>query len=279
MGLRFHRSIGLSKGLRLNIGKSGVGLSAGVKGAHVSFNTNGRKTTSVGIPGTGISYIKTEKIGGGGSGGANDIPPSTGNNQYADPGQLPKKKHGCGTFLIIGISLLVVFGIIGSCSGGSGSSSSSQVSVASTPLISSSTISSGADTSEILSSSELSSIASSSSTASVAIPSSAIAKPVSTSSKAPAANSKISLTGAPGTVQNGSTATLSITGKPNTEYSISVYYSSGASKADGLEAKTSESNGKVSWTWKIGANTKAGTHRIVIDGGGEKIETSITTTK
>lgn len=78
-------------------------------------------------------------------------------------------------------------------------------------------------------------------------------------------------------VSRNQKATLEIKGKPNTLYKISVYYSSGASTASGLEAKTSDSSGYVSWTWKIGAKTKAGNHRITITGGGDTLETSIET--
>lgn len=58
MGIRFRHSIKIAPGLKLNINKNSVGLSAGVKGAHVSVNSKGRKTTSIGIPGTGLSYTK-----------------------------------------------------------------------------------------------------------------------------------------------------------------------------------------------------------------------------
>lgn len=71
-------------------------------------------------------------------------------------------------------------------------------------------------------------------------------------------------------------ATVSINGQPNTEYNIKVYYSSGASTADGLESKTSDSNGDVSWTWKIGCKTNPGTYRLVIKGGNETIEKNFT---
>lgn len=71
-------------------------------------------------------------------------------------------------------------------------------------------------------------------------------------------------------------ATVSITAKPNTTYSITVYYSSGASKADGLENKTSDANGNVSWSWKIGGRTKPGTYNIVITGGGQTLEKTFT---
>ena len=64
MGFRFRKSVKIAPGVRLNIGKKSVGISAGVKGARVSVNSSGRKTTTVGIPGTGLSYQRTEKIGG-----------------------------------------------------------------------------------------------------------------------------------------------------------------------------------------------------------------------
>lgn len=71
MGMRYRKSIGLGKGVRLNVGKGSLGISAGVKGAHVSVNSKRGVTTSVGAPGTGVSYSKTTGWGGGGaSGGA-----------------------------------------------------------------------------------------------------------------------------------------------------------------------------------------------------------------
>ncbi len=79
--------------------------------------------------------------------------------------------------------------------------------------------------------------------------------------------------------ENGSNATVTIIGKPNTEYKISVYYSTKASDAQGLEPKISDNNGNVSWTWKVGANTTAGEHEIKISGGGETIKTTFTTYK
>jgi hypothetical protein len=54
MNLRFHRSLGIFPGLRLNLNKGGVSLTGGVRGAHVTLGKNGL-TTSMGIPGTGLS--------------------------------------------------------------------------------------------------------------------------------------------------------------------------------------------------------------------------------
>ena len=56
MGLNFRKSINLGKGFKLNIGKSSIGISGGVKGARVSMNSKGRKTATFSIPGTGLSY-------------------------------------------------------------------------------------------------------------------------------------------------------------------------------------------------------------------------------
>ena len=57
MGMRFRKSFKIAPGVKLNLSKRGIGVSAGVKGARVSLNSKGRVTKSVGIPGTGISYV------------------------------------------------------------------------------------------------------------------------------------------------------------------------------------------------------------------------------
>lgn len=105
------------------------------------------------------------------------------------------------------------------------------------------------------------------------------AERVATAAVVEAADTVLKVTKEAGTVRNNNTATLSIQGKPNTEYRITVYYLSGPSKANGLNATKSDKKGKVTWSWKVGARTSEGEHRIVISGGGEKIETSFTTIK
>jgi hypothetical protein len=58
MGLRFTQRIRLFKGLTLNLSKSGTSWTVGGPGASVNFR--GRKVTgTVGVPGTGISYMQT----------------------------------------------------------------------------------------------------------------------------------------------------------------------------------------------------------------------------
>lgn len=63
MGLRFRKSIKILPGVKLNLGKKSAGVSIGTNGARYSVNSSGRKTSTVGIPGTGLSYVKS---GGGG---------------------------------------------------------------------------------------------------------------------------------------------------------------------------------------------------------------------
>ncbi len=55
--MRLRRSVKIAPGIRLNVTKTGIGLSAGVRGARYSVHSSGRKTRTVGIPGTGVSYM------------------------------------------------------------------------------------------------------------------------------------------------------------------------------------------------------------------------------
>jgi len=57
MGWRFHKSINLGGGARMNISKSGIGYSFGGKGFRVAFLPDGRIRQTITIPGTGLSYI------------------------------------------------------------------------------------------------------------------------------------------------------------------------------------------------------------------------------
>ncbi len=64
MGLRFRRSIKIAPGVKLNLNKKSVGVTVGTRGAHYTINSKGKKTASVGIPGTGLSYTSTSTSGG-----------------------------------------------------------------------------------------------------------------------------------------------------------------------------------------------------------------------
>ncbi len=68
-------------------------------------------------------------------------------------------------------------------------------------------------------------------------------------------------------VSRGNDVTVSVKGDPNTTYDIDVIYSSGESKATGLEDKTSDSEGNVSWTFKVSSNVKPGTYKVKVTDG------------
>lgn len=83
----------------------------------------------------------------------------------------------------------------------------------------------------------------------------------------------------PETVGQNETATVTIQGLPNTLYSITVHYKSGPSSAEGLEDKTSDGSGQVSWSWKVGGRTSPGTFHITVSGGGETLTLPFTVTE
>lgn len=121
MGFRFRKSVKIAPGVRLNIGKKSVGISAGVKGARVSVNSSGRKTTTVGLPGTGLSYSKSEKIGGRKttthSASSNNAQPIRPDLPPAQPLEEKKEKGCCGCAVYAFIAFLII-GALGSCIGG-----------------------------------------------------------------------------------------------------------------------------------------------------------------
>jgi len=56
MGFRFRKSFKVAPGVRVNLGKKSASVSIGGKGARFTASTSGRRTSTVGIPGTGLSY-------------------------------------------------------------------------------------------------------------------------------------------------------------------------------------------------------------------------------
>jgi tetratricopeptide (TPR) repeat protein len=59
MSLRFRKSIRVAPGLKVNFTKTGIGMSVGGRGARYSVHSSGRHTASVGLPGTGLSFVST----------------------------------------------------------------------------------------------------------------------------------------------------------------------------------------------------------------------------
>ena len=63
MATRYRKSVKIAPGVKLNVGKKSVGLSVGTRGAHISANSSGRVTKTVGIPGSGLSYTTSKTMG------------------------------------------------------------------------------------------------------------------------------------------------------------------------------------------------------------------------
>lgn len=335
MGFRYRKSISAGP-LRVNLSKSGVGFSAGVKGFRATKKTNGGYRTTASIPGTGISYVKeyrssaSSSSSGTYSGGSGYT--SSGGTDQNSP-QKPKSKvtefvlclllGWCGahrfymrkfktailyllTFGCLGIgwlgdTIILLFGIlfkdkfknkvvkplayviafflflIPAC-GGSDSPvqpTEPSISLPATEDIASYT---EINSSDFTTDMDLQSQTDPQYTVPLATTPPTTDPPATTipqtdfpSTTPPVTESSgITFISWPETTSRNRDVTVKIKGTQNTTYSITVYYKSGASTADGLEDKTSDANGNVSWTWHIGGRTSPGTFKIVVSGGGDR---------
>lgn len=110
MGLRFRKSIKIALGLKINLNKDSVSATVGKRGAHYTINSKGKRTASVGIPGTGLSYTST-------SGGASGKSKSSHNSANArtsnnTPSGDDKKWYQKTGWIIFGVvSVLFVIAI------------------------------------------------------------------------------------------------------------------------------------------------------------------------
>lgn len=113
MGMKFRKSIKLGGGTKLNLSKSGVGISTGVKGFRVSKNTSGRSRVTASLPGTGLSY--TKEYGSSGSSGNSQSAPTHHSHSHsyigggsAPSGGGPEKKDKPPFFQRTGIIILLL---------------------------------------------------------------------------------------------------------------------------------------------------------------------------
>lgn len=97
MGFRFHKSVKIVPGVKVNFNKKSSSITFGGKGAHYTINSKGRSTTTVSIPGTGISYSES-------SGGSH----SRGNKRKTNKWLTKCLKW---LFIIIGYGLLAVLAL------------------------------------------------------------------------------------------------------------------------------------------------------------------------
>jgi len=103
-----------------------------------------------------------------------------------------------------------------------------------------------------------------------------LSSPLSTPTGQPVSASGVEIASVTSPVSPGAYATLTANTTPGASCSITVYYKSGPSKASGLEPRPADSNGSVSWTWKVGLKTTSGNWRIVVNCGGIIKETTFT---
>jgi hypothetical protein len=68
-------------------------------------------------------------------------------------------------------------------------------------------------------------------------------------------------------VPHGGMGLVTIQTKPQTLCIITVTYKSGPSRAVGLIPKTSNGQGRITWTWKIGTRTTPGVWPITVECG------------
>jgi tetratricopeptide (TPR) repeat protein len=80
--LRFRKSRKIGPGIRFSVTKTGVGMSVGAPGARYSVHSSGRHTSSIGVPGTGVSF-RNQK--GGGSGGSKSTRQTAGRTKAPPP--------------------------------------------------------------------------------------------------------------------------------------------------------------------------------------------------
>ena len=80
-------------------------------------------------------------------------------------------------------------------------------------------------------------------------------------------------------IERGGEASITIKTNSKVKCTITVYYKSGKSTAQGLEDKVSDSSGNCSWSWKVGTNTTPGDWKIVLTAeGAEDKEVTFTVT-
>jgi hypothetical protein len=81
-----------------------------------------------------------------------------------------------------------------------------------------------------------------------------------------AASARVRLITVSSPASAGSYATLTASVSPSRTCSITVYYKSGPSHAQGLYSKRPV-GGRISWTWKVGTRTTPGRWAIVVSCG------------
>jgi hypothetical protein len=94
----------------------------------------------------------------------------------------------------------------------------------------------------------------------------------------PSTDEGITIVSWPVTASRNEVVSVTVHGKANTQYYIEVNYKSGPSTSKDLNPKISDSNGDITWTWKVGRNSSAGTFDIIVkddEGKSVKVEWTV----
>lgn len=76
-------------------------------------------------------------------------------------------------------------------------------------------------------------------------------------------------------VRPGGEASVTIKTKPGATGRIEVDYKSGPSQAHGLENKTADHSGQITWQWEVGTHTTPGNWPVHISAGGSTVTTTL----
>lgn len=101
-------------------------------------------------------------------------------------------------------------------------------------------------------------------------------KPKTGTKKTPTTSTPTNVSGSSLNVLHGQIASVTITTKPGAKGTIEVIYKSGPSTAAGLEPKTADSSGKITWSWKVGSRTTPGNYDVNITVNGTSIHKTLT---
>ena len=102
MGWNFRKSLKVGP-LRVNLSKSGVGCSVGIKGLRIGQDAKGRRYTAASIPGTGVYRRDYQKS-------VPALPNSSVGNQASQSGGTPKASRNPWGWYVAGA--LVIYAVL-----------------------------------------------------------------------------------------------------------------------------------------------------------------------
>jgi len=96
-----------------------------------------------------------------------------------------------------------------------------------------------------------------------------------TSTSSNTSGSKLVIVSSNLNVTPGEYASVTIRTSPGASASIEVDYESGPSKSTSLYPKTADSDGTVTWQWKVGTRTTPGQWPVIITANGQTVQTTV----